>query len=87
MDRLEPLWVGIRIAPVENHMWNAIRAFHLAGRCIECGECERVCPVNIPLMLLNSKLSQETAELFDFQPGLSAEAQPPLATFSPDEDL
>jgi ferredoxin len=87
VDRLEPLWVGIRIAPVENHMWNAIRAFHLAGRCIECGECERVCPVNIPLMLLNSKLSQETAELFDFQPGLSAEAQPPLATFSPDEDL
>ncbi|MFC1926083.1 hypothetical protein ACFLW2_05250, partial [Chloroflexota bacterium] len=41
--RLDPLWVGIRIAPGENEMWNTIRPYHLAGRCIGCNQCERVC--------------------------------------------
>jgi ferredoxin len=56
VDLKEPLWAGIRVAPGENWMWNTVRAFHLLGRCISCGECQRVCPVNIPLMLLNRKL-------------------------------
>jgi ferredoxin len=86
-EQLDPLWVGIRIAPVENQMWNFIRAFHLAGRCIGCNECQRVCPVNIPLSLLNRKLEKEVSQLFDFQAGLSAEAVPPLATFKKDEKL
>jgi len=87
VGQLDPLWVGIRIAPSENQVWNAIRAFHLAGRCIGCHECERVCPVNIPLMLLNQKLEKEVGELFNFQAGLSAEALPPFATFQKGEKL
>ncbi|MFC1967982.1 hypothetical protein ACFLVX_01150 [Chloroflexota bacterium] len=87
VEQLDPLWAGIRIAPSENQMWHVIRAFHLAGRCIDCNECQRVCPVNIPLSLLNRKLGQEVLELFDFQAGLSAEALPPFATFEKDEKV
>ena len=87
VEQLDPLWAGIRIAPAENQVWHIIRAFHLAGRCIGCNECERVCPVNIPLRLLNRKLEKEVGELFDFQAGLSAEAVPPFATFKKDEKL
>lgn len=87
VDQLDPLWVGIRIAPPENEMWHTIRAFHLAGRCIGCNECERVCPVNIPLSLLNRKLEKEVDQLFGFQAGLSAEALPPFATFEKEEIL
>ncbi|MFR1039192.1 MAG: 4Fe-4S binding protein [Clostridium sp.] len=25
-------------------MFHIIRAFHVAGRCTDCGECSRVCP-------------------------------------------
>jgi formate dehydrogenase subunit beta len=86
-EQLDPLWVGIRIAPTENEFWHVIRAFHLAGRCIACNECERVCPVNIPLSLLNHKLEKDVLELFGFRSGLSAEAVPPLATFKKEERL
>jgi Na+-translocating ferredoxin:NAD+ oxidoreductase RnfC subunit len=68
-------------------MWNTIRAYHLAGRCIDCGSCQQVCPVNIPLMLLNRKLGKEVKELFDFQAGLDAETLPPLVTFKKEENL
>jgi formate dehydrogenase subunit beta len=87
VERLDPLWVGIRIAPGENEMWNTVRAFHLAGRCISCYQCERVCPVNIPLSLLNRKLEKEVLELFNFQAGIDAETPPPFSTFEKEEKL
>lgn len=87
VERLDPLWVGIRIAPSENQMWHAIRAFHLAGRCIDCNECERVCPMDIPLSLLNRKLEKEVLDKFGFQPGLDAAALAPFAAFKKDEEL
>ncbi|NWF77730.1 MAG: 4Fe-4S binding protein [Chloroflexi bacterium] len=84
-EQLEPLWVGIRIAPEENTLWQTIRTFHLAGRCIGCNECERVCPVDIPLSLLNRKLEKDVKELFAFQAGLDPEEPPPFATFRKEE--
>jgi Na+-translocating ferredoxin:NAD+ oxidoreductase RnfC subunit len=87
VEQVDPEWASIRLTPEENLMWHVMRAFHLAGRCIGCGECERVCPVNIPLSLLNRKLQQEVLALFDFQAGLDEDAQAPLATFKKDEKL
>ncbi len=87
VERLDPLWVGIRIAPSENEMWNAMRAFHLTGRCIGCDQCERVCPVGIPLSLLNRKLEKEVYETFGYEAGMDPEAAPPFATYKKEESL
>lgn len=86
-ESLDPDWVGIRIAPAENWMFQTIRAFHLAGRCVGCNECERVCPVHIPLGLLNGKLRQDVSGTFGFCAGASPDETPPLETFRKDEKL
>jgi ferredoxin len=58
---------------------------HLAGRCVDCGECERVCPVNIPLRLLNTKLEMEAFEMFEYQAGRDVSQASLLSSFR-DED-
>ena len=62
-----------------------MRAFHLAGRCIGCGECERASPMGIPLTELNKKLEKDVKELFEYKSGLDAEEKPLLAMFKPDD--
>ena len=48
----------------EEKMFHIIRAFHVAGRCTDCGECSRVCPQNIPLYLLNRKYIKDVDEIY-----------------------
>jgi len=65
------------------YFYHIVRAFHIAGRCIDCGECERVCPVNIPLSLINRKIQKDLFEIFDFQAaGLTDQEKGPLLSFS-----
>jgi formate dehydrogenase subunit beta len=86
-EQVDPLWVGIGIDFPEKYFFHIMRAYHLAGRCVDCDECERVCPVNIPLSLLNRRIAREITELFDYAPGLSPKEPSPLTTFRPNEEL
>ncbi len=84
-ENLDPRWLRRSVNISENTAWNMIRAYHLAGRCIDCGECERACPMNIPLRLLNKKMEKDIKELFSYIPGTSIEEKPLLGTFKPEE--
>ena len=54
----------------EENMFHIIRAYHVAGRCTDCGECSRVCPQGIPLHLLNRKFIKDINELYgEYQAG------------------
>lgn len=67
----------------EENMFHIIRAYHVAGRCTDCGECSRVCPEQIPLHLLNRKLIKDMKELYgDFKTG---EERTPLTSFTYDD--
>lgn len=85
VDLLDPQWVRRSVNLSENTAWNLLRAFHLAGRCISCGECERSCPMDIPLMKINKKISKDIQEMYEYKPGIDAEAKPLLAMFKPDD--
>ncbi len=78
-------WIQRSTTPADNVMYHMVRAMHLAGRCIDCAECERVCPVNIPLRLLNTSLEKEALEMFEYTPGTDP-AQPSLISSFRDDD-
>ncbi len=70
----------------EENMFHIIRAFHVAGRCTDCGECSRVCPQHIPLHLLNRKFIKDMNELYgEYQAGADMDTRPPLVNFTQDD--
>lgn len=67
----------------EEKMFHIIRAFHVAGRCTDCGECSRVCPQSIPLHLLNRKFIKDINTLYgDYQAGETVGQRSPLVDFA-----
>ena len=67
----------------EEQMFHIIRAFHVAGRCTDCGECSRVCPQNIPLHLLNRKFIKDIDNLYgEYQAGETSEGKTPLTSYT-----
>jgi formate dehydrogenase (coenzyme F420) beta subunit len=87
-EQLEPAWQSIAITRQEKQFYLLMRAYHLAGRCVECNECERACPMNIPLRLLNRKVAKEVAGMFNgYRAGLDPAVRPVLTTFKKEEKL
>ena len=70
----------------EEKMFHIIRAFHVAGRCTDCGECSRVCPQGIPLHLFNRKFIKDINTLYgEYQAGADADSKGPLTSFTTDD--
>jgi len=80
-----PQWIETSAHQRGNMAWNLIRAMHLAGRCTFCGECERSCPANIKLNLVNQKLVLTVKDAFDFKSGYDEKLHPPMIVYSPDD--
>lgn len=67
----------------EEQLFHIIRAFHVAGRCTDCGECSRVCPQNIPLHLLNRKFIKDIDNFYgEYQAGETVEGKTPLTQYT-----
>ena len=70
----------------EENLFHIIRAWHVAGRCTDCGECSRVCPQNIPLYLVNRKFIKDINEIYgEYQAGADMESKPAMITFKEDD--
>ncbi|MBQ7921064.1 MAG: 4Fe-4S dicluster domain-containing protein [Clostridia bacterium] len=67
----------------EEKMFHIIRAFHVAGRCTDCGECSRVCPQHIPLHLLNRKFIKDIDTFYgEYQAGAEVGSRAPLVDYT-----
>jgi ferredoxin len=82
-EKTIPTWIRSSATLSENLVFHLMRALHGAGRCIGCEECERVCPMNIPLRNLTKKLEKEVLEMFNYEAGIDIKAKPLFASFDP----
>ncbi len=74
------------VTSFEEKMFHIIRAFHVAGRCTDCGECSRVCPQGIPLHLFNRKFIKDIDNFYgEYQAGADTESRGPLTNFTFDD--
>lgn len=80
-DQIEPKWTAKKATAEESWMFHATRAMHMAGRCIGCGECERVCPVGIPVVQLVRELNEAIKEKYGYESGDPNETAPMLGQF------
>jgi len=85
VDESGPQWVGKSIDPTDTMTFHILRAYHCAGRCTDCGACERACPVGIPVRQFTRKLNKDVQGLFDWEAGLSLDQRPPLDVYRPDD--
>lgn len=85
-DSREPHWISQGESARDKLFFQAIHALHLAGRCTGCGECQRACPVGIPILALRQQIARAVGKLFGgYKSGIDPEAIPPLLTYSVEE--
>jgi len=85
VEESEPQWILPAPRWQDNLMFQIIRNIHVAGRCTDCGECERACPVNIPLRSLTKEMYDLVDELFHFKSGMDKEAAPLMTAYECEE--
>lgn len=81
----QPQWVSVPATGLGNFEWHIMRAMHLAGRCISCGECEAACPMEIPIGYLTMRLNVDVAQKFGQVPGMKTELDYAMSSFKVDD--
>lgn len=85
VDHTSPQWIGKTVDLSDTMIFHIMRAFHMAGRCVDCGACARACPMGIDFKKLTRKLMHDVKKLYGYESGTSFEKVAPLATFRPDD--
>ena len=84
-DESRPQWVAKGQDSTDVSTFHFLRAYHCAGRCTDCGACERSCPVGINMRVFTKKLEKDCLELFEWEAGLDPDVRPPLDTYRPSD--
>ena len=76
-------WQGKQRNTAQNQVYGLTRTYHVGDRCIECGECNRVCPMDIPVMLQTRKMLKDINDMFgQYECGLPEGRAPVLGEYT-----
>ncbi len=73
-----PEWMEKGVIP-PSPMFHLIRMVHMVDSCTNCGQCEEVCPSEIPLTKIWHKIGVKMQEEFKYYPGHDVNQKPPLS--------
>ncbi len=79
VEQSGPKWVGVTIDESDTQVFQIMRIFHQAGRCVDCGSCVEVCPMGVDLRRFLKKLDKDGYNLFGHRAGESLDSPPPLS--------
>lgn len=85
VDQTNPQWFGKSTDLSDSMIFHIVRVLHTAGRCVDCGACERACPMNVNLGLLGKRVEKEVRERFDYVPGLHPDETPAMAAYNEED--
>ena len=60
-------------------MFHFVRMIHMVDSCTNCGQCEEVCPAEIPLARIWHEINVKLQDVFRYYPGQDIEQKPPLS--------
>ena len=81
VEQSQPRWVGIGEDRSDTQVFQLMRLYHMAGRCVDCGSCIAVCPMGVDLRRFLKKLDKDALELFEHRAGISPDEPAMLGTF------
>ncbi|MBI5445591.1 MAG: 4Fe-4S dicluster domain-containing protein [Deltaproteobacteria bacterium] len=82
IEQTQPEWMGITVDPSDTQVFQLMRIYHQAGRCVDCGACAAACPMGVDLRKYLKKLDKDAFELFGRRAGESLDGVPVLAEAS-----
>jgi len=68
-----------------NVMFPMVRITHVMDSCVNCGQCQDACTMELPLSRLIFLLSKTIGAIFKYEPGMDATKLPPLRTVTDQE--
>jgi formate dehydrogenase subunit beta len=62
-----------------------VRVAHVMDSCVNCGQCQDACSMNLPLSRLIFMLNRELAGTFKYEPGVALTPRPPCMSVTEEE--
>ncbi len=81
----QPQWIPVAQHTLGNTEWHLMRAMHLAGRCVTCGQCGKACPMGLPVHLLAFHLAETVEREYGAVSGMTLDEPSPMSVFKPED--